>query len=95
MLQQPAAQEITELLARWAAGRPEPGPELWETVYGELRRIAEAYVRNHRPDDTLQATALIHEAYIRMFRGTAAPWASRVVSLSSCHHYSSCDVRPA
>ena len=77
MLRQATAQEITELLAMWAAGRPEPAPELWETVYRELRRIAEAYARNHRPDETLQATALIHEAYIRMFRGTPAPWESR------------------
>jgi len=77
MLRQAKAREITELLAMWVASRPEPAPELWETVYGELRRIAEAYVRNQRPGDTLQATALIHEAYIRMFRGTAAPWESR------------------
>lgn len=77
MLQQPTFQEITELLAMWAAGRPEPAPELWRTVYQELRGIAEAYVRKHRPDDSLQATVLIHEAYIRMFRGTPAPWESR------------------
>jgi len=77
MLRQATAQDITEHLAMWAAGRPERAPELWETVYGELRRIAEAYARNHRPDDTLQATALIHEAYIRMFRGTPAPWENR------------------
>jgi RNA polymerase sigma-70 factor (ECF subfamily) len=77
MLRQATAQDITEHLAMWAAGRPEAAPELWEKVYGELRRIAEAYARNHRPDDTLQATALINEAYIRMFRGTPAPWESR------------------
>ena len=77
MLQQAAAQEITELLAMWAAGRPEPAPELWETVYRELRRIAEAYARNRRPDESLQATALVHEAYIRMFRGAPARWESR------------------
>jgi RNA polymerase sigma factor (TIGR02999 family) len=77
MLQQTAAQEITELLAMWAAGRPEPAPELWETVYRELRCIAEAYARNRRPDESLQATALVHEAYIRMFRGAPAPWESR------------------
>src|SRR5689334_25242952 len=77
MLQQPAAQEITELLAIWAAGRSEPGPELWETVYRELRCIAGAYARNRRLDESLQATALIHEAYIRMFRGAPAPWESR------------------
>jgi RNA polymerase sigma factor (TIGR02999 family) len=77
MLQQAAAQEITELLAMWAAGRPELAPELWETVYGELRCIAEAYARNRRHDESLQATALVHEAYIRMFRGSPAPWESR------------------
>ena len=49
MLRQATAQDITEHLAMWAAGRPEPAPDLWETVYGELRRIAEAYARNHRP----------------------------------------------
>lgn len=77
MPQQATTREITDLLASWAVGRREPAPELWETVYSELRRVAEAYVRNCHPDDTLQATALIHEAYIRMFRSARTPWENR------------------
>jgi RNA polymerase sigma-70 factor, ECF subfamily len=77
MPQQPTTGEITHLLAEWAAGRPEPAPELWETVYRELRRVATAYVRNQRPNDSLQATALINEAYIRIFQGTPSRWENR------------------
>ena len=77
MPQQPTRGEITEMLTAWAVGRQEPAPELWEAVYRELRRIATAYLRKQRPENTLQATALIHEAYIRIFHGTPAPWESR------------------
>jgi RNA polymerase sigma factor (TIGR02999 family) len=45
-------------------------------VYQELRRIAAAYMRRERPGQTLQATALVHEAYLRMARG-AQPWKDR------------------
>src|SRR5260370_27783615 len=74
---QPTTGEITHLLAEWAAGRPEPAPELWETIYRDLRRIATAYVRNQRTDDTLQATALVNEAYIRVFQGRPSRWDNR------------------
>lgn len=61
--------EITRLLCDWAAERAQPAPELWSLVYGELRRIAEAYMRKERADHTLQRTALVNEAYLRVFRG--------------------------
>ena len=77
MPQQPTTGEITHLLAEWAAGRPEAAPELWETVYRELRRVATACVRNQRPDATLQATALVNEAYIKVFQGTPSRWENR------------------
>jgi RNA polymerase sigma-70 factor (ECF subfamily) len=77
MPRQPTTGEITHLLTEWAAGRPEPAPELWETIYRELRRVATAYVRNQRPDETLQATALVNEAYIRVFLGSPSPWENR------------------
>src|SRR5260370_41281957 len=50
------AGEITNMLADWAAGRPERRPELWTAVYRELRQIASAYMRNERPDHTLQTS---------------------------------------
>jgi RNA polymerase sigma factor (TIGR02999 family) len=47
-------------------------------VYGELRRIAAAQLRRERPDHTLQPTALIHEAYLRMVDGQRPEWEDRI-----------------
>ena len=69
--------EITRLLADWTAGRPESAPELWSLIYRELRRIATAYMRNERPDHTLQTTALVNEAYMRAFGGEPFRWENR------------------
>jgi RNA polymerase sigma factor (TIGR02999 family) len=69
--------EITRLLAEWVADRPESTPELWSMVYRELRRIANAYMRNERPDHTLQTTALVNEAYVRLFQGEPFRWENR------------------
>jgi RNA polymerase sigma factor (TIGR02999 family) len=77
MARQSSTGVITQLLAEWAAGRPEPAPELWSMVYGELRQIAGAYMRNERPDHTLQTTALANEAWLRTFEGKPFRWASR------------------
>src|SRR5215471_12369715 len=77
MARQSSTGVITQLLAEWAAGRPEPAPELWSIVYGELRQISGAYMRNERPDHTLQTTALVNEAWLRTFEGKPFRWASR------------------
>src|SRR3954449_1202818 len=53
--------------------QPPPAQELAPLVYNELRRIAAAYMRRERPGQTLQATALVHEAYLRL-AGAGAPW---------------------
>ena len=74
---QPAPGEITRLLAEWAAGRTETAPELWPMVYNELRQIAGAYMRKERLDHTLQTTALVNEAYLRVFQGKPCTWESR------------------
>jgi len=74
---QPPAGEITRLLEEWTAGRQERAPELWALVYRELRQIARAYMRNERPDHTLQTTALVNEAYIRLFEGKPLRWENR------------------
>ncbi len=58
--------EVTRLLKAMNAGDAAAGEQLLPLVYKELHRIAEAYMRRERPDHTLQATALIHEAYLRL-----------------------------
>ncbi len=50
--------------------------DLLPVVYGELRRLAAAYMRHERPGQTLQATALVHEAYLRLAAG-GRPWTDR------------------
>lgn len=50
---------------------------LWPEVYQELRRLASHYVRGERPDLTLQATALVHEAYVRLLREANTSWQNR------------------
>src|SRR5438128_8753213 len=53
--------------------QPPPAQELAPLVYDELRRLAAAYMRRERPGQTLQATALVHEVYLRLARA-GAPW---------------------
>src|SRR5262245_21648714 len=77
MVRQASTGEITRLLTEWASGRWEPAPELWAMVYRELRQIASAYVRNQRLDGTLRTTALVNEAYLRIFDGKPGRWQSR------------------
>src|SRR5215212_3142457 len=52
---------------------PPPAEEVAPLVYDELRRIARAYMRRERPGQTIQATALVHEAYLRL-AGAGTPW---------------------
>ena len=58
--------EVTTLLTRISAGDGEAPEELLPLVYDDLRRLAHAYFANEKSDHTLQATALVHEAYIRL-----------------------------
>lgn len=68
---------ITYRLRRWSDGDTRAARDVLPWVYDELKRIAASYVRRERPDLTLQATALVHEAYLKLF-GTAVPqWQSR------------------
>jgi RNA polymerase sigma factor (TIGR02999 family) len=60
--------EITELLEAWKLGDAEAGEALVTRTYRELRRLAQAYLRHERRSHTLQATALLHEAYLRLLR---------------------------
>ena len=58
--------EITALLQQWSLGQQDALDQLLPTIYAELRRLAAAYLRRDRRDDTLQATALVHEAFLKL-----------------------------
>ncbi len=62
--------EITQLLRAWSSGDQAALDRVAERVYGELRVMARRYMKNERPDNTLQTTALVHEVYIRLVDAT-------------------------
>jgi RNA polymerase sigma factor (TIGR02999 family) len=68
---------ITALLHKWRSGDPEAGSQLMDLVYAELHRIAAAEMRRQRGPHTLQTTALLHEAYLRMCRSEPIDWQDR------------------
>ncbi len=61
-----AAQEVTQLLADWSHGDQAALQKLTPLVYEELRHLAHHYMEGQQPDHTLQTTALVHEAYLRL-----------------------------
>jgi RNA polymerase sigma factor (TIGR02999 family) len=63
--------DVTRLLDDLAQGRPQASEELFPLVYEQLRHLATAYLRTERPDHTLQPTALVHEAYIKLVEPAA------------------------
>ncbi len=70
--------EITQLLRAWGEGDSEALNRLMPAVYGELRRMARAYVRREGSQNSLQATALVHEAYLKLVDARIAQWQDRV-----------------
>jgi RNA polymerase sigma factor (TIGR02999 family) len=60
------ARDVTQLLVAWRSGDNEALGKLLPIVYSELRRLAQGYLRHEKPGHTLQPTALIHEAYLRL-----------------------------
>ncbi len=71
------ALDVTRVLNTWRAGDPAAVAQLMPLVYEELRRLARNYLRRERPDHTLQATALVHEAYLRLIDADAVSWQNR------------------
>jgi RNA polymerase sigma factor (TIGR02999 family) len=71
-----ARAEVTILLAEMAKGNHEAASKLVPIVYGEMRRLAARYMRRERTDHTLQATALVHETYLKLVE-QRAHWSSR------------------
>lgn len=72
------ASQVTQILRDWGSGDGKAGDRLMPLVYDELRRLARGYLRSERGDHTLQPTALVHEAYLRLVDDKADPsWQSR------------------
>jgi RNA polymerase sigma-70 factor (ECF subfamily) len=69
--------EITQLLAEWRDGNQAALDELYPLVYDELHRLARRYMSKERKDHTLQTTALINEAYVRLVDQRNVQWANR------------------
>jgi RNA polymerase sigma-70 factor, ECF subfamily len=70
-------EEVTLLLAEWAKGNQRALDDLTPLVYRELRLLAASYLRKERQSHTLQPTALVHEAYIRLIDQSNPTWQSR------------------
>jgi RNA polymerase sigma-70 factor (ECF subfamily) len=74
----PSPQEVTRLLANWSQGDGAALTKLTPLVYEDLRRLAHHYMDGQRPDHTLQTTALVNEAYLRLADQTNPRWQDRV-----------------
>src|SRR5215472_9417390 len=72
-----STHDVTRLLTEWARGNQQALEELTPLVYGELRQIAGSYLRKERQGHTLQPTAVVHEAYIRLVRQKNPIWEDR------------------
>ncbi len=73
----PASSEVTELLLAWSAGQQTALDKLVPLVHAELRRIARRYMYRERPGHTLQTTALVNEAYLRLTDARQVHWQNR------------------
>lgn len=71
------SQQITQLLLAWGKGDPSALETLMPLVYDELRRVAARHLRRLRPGNTLQTTALVNEAYLRLVDASQVQWQNR------------------
>ena len=72
-----SAPDVTQLLVNWSQGDQKALEQLMPLVYGELRRLAAAYLRRERSNHTLQSTALVNEAFLRMVHQHDVQWRNR------------------
>jgi len=72
-----STENVTQLLLKWGNGEPQALDELMPLVYAELRRLARNYLRKERPGHTLQPTALVNEAYLKLVDQRSARWQNR------------------
>jgi len=71
------SSDVSLLLSELSRGNKEASEKLVPLVYDELKRLAKSYMRQERPDHTLQATALVNEAYLRLVKQHAVNWQGR------------------
>ena len=76
-MDKPTTSEVTQLLKGWSEGDPEALERLLPLVYQELKHMADRYLRRERSDHTLQATALVHEAYLKLIDQRNVRWQNR------------------
>jgi len=76
-LKEVSQETVTELLAAWSHGDPTALENLLPLIERELRQIAHRYMRRERPEHTLQTTALVNEAYLRLVDQTRTRWENR------------------
>lgn len=69
--------DVTVLLSELSKGNPDAAEKLIPLVYSELKRLARSYMRRERQDHTLQTTALVHEAYLKLVRNQTVNWQGR------------------
>ena len=77
-MSEPKTDDVTEVLARWSEGEPEAVEQLLPAVYEELQKLARRSMRQERPGHTLQPTALVHEAWLRLAGRVPPQWKDRV-----------------
>lgn len=73
----PAPENVTQLLVKWSEGDQKALDKLMPLVYSELRRLANNYLRRERQNHTLQPTALVNEAYLKLIDQRSAHWQNR------------------
>ena len=69
--------QVTELLKQWTDGRRDALDQLIPRIYSELRKLALSYLRRERADHSLQPTALVHEAFLKLVDQHAVQWQNR------------------
>lgn len=74
---QASSPDVTQLLKQWSGGDRDALEQLLPLVYRELHLLAERYLRRERSDHTLQATALVHEAYLKLIDQREVRWQNR------------------
>ena len=78
--------DVTDLLLRWSEGDEAALDDLTAVIYDDLRRLARAILRHERSDHTLSATALVHEAYLKLIDQRRVQWKNRVHFFGAAAH---------
>lgn len=76
-LEGPGSESVTELLRSWSEGDSDVLDQLWPLIYNDLKKIAVGMMQRERDDHTLQATALVHEAFLRLVDQGRVRWQDR------------------